>query len=129
MNTFSAWPCPARYGDALVSLLAQPSPSLLANRGRSDSVQDMVPVEASRQVKKYWHFIGLKGDPRTDGLAEKNKSLLPDPPVASSPARRPMPRHQSSFAIRTERDEQTELAQRQKHADVVSKADGSDKCT
>lgn len=126
MNTFSAWPSPAQYPNALVALQNPSGTPAPPNRSRSDSIQDVVPVEASRQVKKYWHFIGLKGDPRIDGLVEKNKHLLPDIPVATA-ARRPMPRHQSSFGIRTERDEPTEVAQRQKHADLVSKADRPEK--
>lgn len=127
MNTFSAWPSPSKYPNALVSLQSPAGTAVTGNRSRSDSVQDLVPVEASRQVKKYWHFIGLKGDPRIDGLAEKNKHLMPDVPIASA-VRRPMPRHQSSFGLRTERDEQTELAQRQAHAERVSKADRPEKC-
>ena len=125
MNSFSAWPSPAKYGDALVCLQHAPGVGAEANRPRSDSVQDVVPVEAARAAKKYWHFIGLKGDPRIDGLAEKNKQLLPDP-AQTPPSRRPMPRHQSSFGARIERDEQSELASRQTHADVIKKADRKD---
>lgn len=123
MNTFAAWPSPSRYSDALVALQHEPwMPSATApptgNRPRSTSVQDMVPVEASRKSKKYWHFIGLRTDARIKALADQNAHLLPDPPLTeagATPAKRPMPKHQISFGAREERDEDMELANRELH--------------
>ena len=128
MNTLSAWPSPARYGDALVAL-HDPQGAASGSRDRSDSLQDIVPVEASRTPRKVWHFLGLKGDAEVDALIAKNRHLMPEPITAASPApaRRPLPRHQSSFGLRVDRDDSVELANRQKHAELVKKADKPEK--
>lgn len=132
MNTFAAWPSPARYGDALVSLQHPPrtvdtaTHTQLPARPRSVSIQDLVPVEASRQAKKYWHFLGLRRDARIEALAKKHAHLFPEQAVPESgapPAKRPMPKHQISFGTRTERDENEELANREYHEKLMQAAD------
>lgn len=137
MNTFSAWPSADHYKDALVSL-QRPAP-VTSNgqrpaRLRSESVQDLVPVEASRQKKKYWHYIGLRKDPKIRDLAARNANLFAEEDAESSSPngtvpKRPMPVHQLSFGARNERDEQQEQSNREKHASVLKKADKGDKRT
>jgi hypothetical protein len=91
------------------------------------SIQDLVPVEASRQAKKYWHFLGLRRDAKIEALAKKNAHLFPDKPLAESgaapPTKRPMPKHQISFGTRTERDESEELANREYHEKLMQAAE------
>ncbi|EGG03239.1 uncharacterized protein MELLADRAFT_109368 [Melampsora larici-populina 98AG31] len=94
MNTLCAWPSPSRMSDALVCLRQ-------SNRGDEDQDlddgDDMVPMEQvdradigkaagskkiGRHTKRYWRFIGLKGDgDRIDAFLEKNKELLAERPV------------------------------------------------
>lgn len=133
MNTFSAWPAPEHCKDALVSLQRPTLPPSVDNGAqrpshpRSESVQDLVPVEASRQTKKYWHFIGLRRNPKVQALAAKNAKLLlsddSEADTANGVAKRPFPVHQVSFGARHERDEQQERLNREKHANMVKKAD------
>ncbi|KAH9811925.1 hypothetical protein DFH28DRAFT_426680 [Melampsora americana] len=94
MNTLCAWPSPSRMSDALVCLRQ-------SDRGddeqAEDEVDDMVPMEQvdradigkavgskkiGRHTKRYWRFIGLKGDgDRIDAFLEKNKELLAERPI------------------------------------------------
>lgn len=52
MNTFCAWPSPARTKDALVCLTGQQPSDGTTTRPRSESIQDVVPVEQDRHMKK-----------------------------------------------------------------------------
>ncbi|KAG0150974.1 hypothetical protein CROQUDRAFT_632458 [Cronartium quercuum f. sp. fusiforme G11] len=93
MNTLCAWPSPSRMSDALVCL----HQTTREEDYPSDEGEDMVPMEQvdqadvgraagnkkiGRHPKRYWRFIGLKGDGgRIDAFLEKNKALLAERPL------------------------------------------------
>lgn len=123
MNTFSAWASPSNMSRAVVCLQHTTSPlDPSPTRPRSQSVQDIVPVESDGQSRKYWHFIGLQGDARIDALLERNKAILLERPSSGTP-KRPMPKQQLSFGTRSERDELHDTEQRKTHATMMKKAD------
>lgn len=94
MNTLCAWPCPDRLRDALVCLRQSDRDD---DHNLISEGDDMVPMEQvdpseigatagkkkiGRHPRRYWRFIGLKGNhSRIDAFLVKNHHLLAEPPV------------------------------------------------
>lgn len=113
MNTFSAWPAPARNADAVVVLRHTEVEEDSAGKHRQEDVpegaEDVVPLEVrnlnakGRHLVRYWRFLGFKGDGKVgDWLRENAPDMLKTPSPTggtSTPVTRPMITHQASLGV------------------------------
>ncbi|GAA93458.1 uncharacterized protein L969DRAFT_18973 [Mixia osmundae IAM 14324] len=81
MNTFSAWPAPARAQDAVVCLRhTQREPSTEPDTHQDDFVaaeqHDLTAKQHWALKKPYWRFVGFKNDPKVAAFLHEHHASL-----------------------------------------------------